>query len=167
MRLFLDLGAQRSFGSLSLYKPIVENIKKGNMGAARIATEIKNQFGEGWHGGRKPMTNWIETTIEADNAAGTPTIVPATMIAFCREANDEIIVAGKDLCAHLGYWHPKSQRDHNRKAVPDHSFLKRAASARTYVLSKSTKEKISENRRRSANALQVRSQGTAHSPTPS
>ena len=96
VRLFLDLGAQRSFGSLSLYQTIVDNIRKGNMGAARVATEIRNQFGEGWNGVRKPMTNWIEATIEADNAAGIPTIVPATMIAFCREANDEIIVAGKD-----------------------------------------------------------------------
>ena len=161
VRLFLDLGSQRSFGSLSLYKTIVENIKKGNMGAARVATEIRNQVGEGWHGGITPMTNWIETTVEADNAAGTPTIVPGTMIAFCRDANDEIIVAGKDLCARLGYWHPKEQRNHHRNAVPDHSFLKRAAPARTYVLSKSTKEKIAENRRRSISALKVRSQGTA------
>ena len=43
------------------------------------------------------MTNWVQLALQADSVANTPTIVPATYISFCRDCEEEVIVAGKDL----------------------------------------------------------------------
>ena len=110
VRLLLDLGAQRSFGSSSLFTSIAKDIREGNLGAARIASEIRGQYGEAFNGKRSKMYNWVQLALEADNVAGTPTIVPATYIALCRECGEEVIVAGKDLCNALGYLTPVQQK---------------------------------------------------------
>ena len=47
IRLMLDLGAQRSYGSRSLFKGIAKDIRKGNLGAARreATTRVKVRGG--------------------------------------------------------------------------------------------------------------------------
>lgn len=49
IHLLLDLGAARSFGSRNLYAGIVKDIREGNLGAARIATEIRNQYSDAYN----------------------------------------------------------------------------------------------------------------------
>ena len=44
VRLMLGLGAQKSFGSTQMYASIAADIKAGNLGPARIATEIKTSM---------------------------------------------------------------------------------------------------------------------------
>ena len=98
IRLQLDLGAARSFGSRSLFKSIAKDIRDGNLGAARIVNEIKCQYGDAYNGRKDRMTNWVQVTVEADSIANVPTIVPAVYISLCRDCDEEVIVAGKELC---------------------------------------------------------------------
>ena len=91
VRLLLDLGAARSVGSRNLYADIAKDIREGNLGAARIATEIRNQYGDGYNGKVDKMTNWVQLPLRADSVANTPTIVPATYISFCRDCEEEVI----------------------------------------------------------------------------
>ena len=57
VRLMLDLGAQRTIGSRSLFDAMAEDVRKGNLGAARVTSEIRNQWGEGCHGTKFRMVN--------------------------------------------------------------------------------------------------------------
>ena len=164
IRLMLDLGAQRSCGSRSLYDDIAADIRKGNLGAARLAREIKNQVGEGFQGTRQKMDNWVEVAVEAPNVSGVSTIVPATFISLCRVSDvseEPVVIAGKDLCNALGFLTPKRQRElAHMGAVVDESWLPGVAPARTYVLSADTRERIRANREKQQRTEMVRSQGT-------
>ena len=162
VRLLLDLGAQRSFGSASLFPGIAKDIREGNLGAARIASEIKGQWGEAFNGKRSRMYNWVQLALEADNVAGTPTIVPATYIALCRECEEEVIVAGKDLCNALGYLTPVQQKKQAAMGGVSDDWLGAPKTKRAYVLSKDTKAKIEENRKNTIQATRVRPQGTMY-----
>ena len=162
VRLLLDLGAARSIGSKNLYMNIAKDIREGNLGAARIATEIRNQYGDGYNGKVEKMTNWVQLPLRADSVANTPTIVPATYISFCRECEEEVIIAGKDLCAALGFMHPAQQKKMAATTGVSDNWLGPTDEKRAYVLSKQTKEKIAANKIRTENACKVRPQGTAY-----
>ena len=128
----------------------------------RIASEIKGQWGEAFNGKRSRMYNWVQLALEADNVAGTPTIVPATYIALCRECEEEVIVAGKDLYNALGYLTPVQQKKQAATGGISDDWLGAPKTKRAYVLSKDSKAKIEENRKNTINATRVRPQGTMY-----
>lgn len=98
------------------------------------------------------MTNWVQLPIEAENVAGTPTIVPAIYVSFCREDPEDVIVAGKDLCAALGFLTPVQQKKLAKARGVDDNWLRPSETKRAYVMSKETKAKIAANQERQAQA---------------
>ena len=51
-----------------------KDIRDGNLGAARIANDIKFQYGDAYNGRKDRMTNWVQVAVEADSIANVPTI---------------------------------------------------------------------------------------------
>lgn len=139
---------------LALYAGIVTDIKQGDLGPARIATEIRNQYVQAYNGRRDKMTKKV---------ASTRTIVPATYISFCRDCEKEVIVAGKDLCGALGFLTQVQQKKPRTVGGVDGNWMGPSKTKQAYVMSKETKAKIAINQWKHAEAVvKVRLQGTMY-----
>ena len=122
-------------------------IRKGNLGAARIANNVSRISGNGWDGSNTKMSRWLELPIVADNVAGTKTICTSIYVACCREDKELVLIAGKDLCHTLDYLTPAEQQERSRQhGITDMSWLGNTKRKRKYVLSKDEQEKIPKNR---------------------
>ena len=114
-------------------------------------------------GSKDRTTNWVQVAVEADSIANVPTIVPAVYISLCsRDCEEEVIVAGKDLCNAIGFLTPVQQKQQAAKGGIDDSWLQADKSKRTYVLSKETKEKIASNQALYSKAVKVQPQGSMY-----
>ena len=100
--------------------------------------------------------------MEAENVAGTQTVVPATYVSLCRDDPEDVVVAGKDLCAALGFLTPVEQKRLATARGVNDNWLGPSNGKRAYVMSKETKIKIAVNQRRQAQATKVRPQGTMY-----
>ena len=63
LRIFIDLGAKCSYASRQLYDILCPLIRKGNLGAARIANNVSRIAGNGWDGSNTKMSRWLELPI--------------------------------------------------------------------------------------------------------
>ena len=94
-----------------LYTGLCKKAKDGLLGAARVATEMPRMPTDPWDGGKsKPLKNWMELAVTANNVAGQRTIVMGVYVAFVREGTERVLVAGKDLAHDLDYYSPLEQQ---------------------------------------------------------
>ena len=160
LRLYVDLGADCSFSTQGMYKHIAALAKAGNLGCARLASEVPKVMAESWDGARVPMKNWIQVAVTADNVQGVQCICVGHFVSFGREGEHRVLVAGRELAHALGYLDPQQQRSAARTtgASPE-SILGDKAPKRTYVLSPDTRDKIERNRARAEIYERIRSEG--------
>ena len=103
LRLGVDLGSTCSFCTTGVYEQILPMIKNGELGAARLATEVPKVLADSWNGKKATMKNWVQLVVTANNVQGVQTTCIGQFVSFCRESEEPVLVAGKDLANCLGF----------------------------------------------------------------
>jgi hypothetical protein len=111
MRLFVDLGSAVSFGMEHMFGELAAAARAGRLGAARVTNEVAALKGNSFDGANVSLRNWMQPIVTAKNVAGTTTLVGGQYVAFVRQGEDNLLVAGKDLAHALGYCTPLDQQE--------------------------------------------------------
>lgn len=153
LRLFVDLGATCNIGSTGLYGKLVKMAKEGKLGAAKRVTNMARMDADMADGAKTKMKNWLQLVIQAPNIRGNKTIVWGQYVAFVRQGDEPILIAGKDLANELGYLGVKQQQAAalaTGGVDPDKLLGKRTlgegAPPRKYALSNETTRRMAEQR---------------------
>ena len=163
LRLYIDLGATCSFSTQGVYKEASVKAKNGELGCARIATEVPKILADSWDGRKVPMKNWMQVTVTANNVQSVQTICIGQYVCCGRAGEERVLVAGKDLARLLGFAHPSEQIKQGRmRGIDPEALLGDKAPPRTYVLSKEEKLKQENNRKMLERCLEVHSEGLAY-----
>ena len=165
LRLYIDLGATCSFSTQGIYAIVAPKATSGELGCARIASEVPKILSDAWDGRKIPMKNWMQLTVTAYNTQGIQTICVGQYVSFGRAGDDEVLVAGKDLARALGFALPAEQMRSNRMSGIDPAeFLgdKVVESPRSYVLSSDERIKREQNRKMMELCLEVHAEGLAY-----
>ena len=49
------------------------------------------------------MKNWVQLVVTANNVQGVQTICIGQFVSFCRDTDERVLIAGKDLAYCLGF----------------------------------------------------------------
>ena len=109
------------------------------------------------------MKNWVQLTVTADNTRGVQTICVGQFVSFSRKSDERILVAGKDLAYSLGFdLVPEQLQGRRLRGLDPINVLGDDSPARTYVMSREQKEKITHARDLALKRCAVHPEGLAY-----
>ena len=163
LRLGVDLGSTCSFGTTGVFDEIMPMIKAGDLGAARLASEVPKVVADSWNGKKDEMKNWVQLVVTANNVQGVQTICIGQFVTFCRKSEERVLVAGKDLAHCLGFeLVPEQIKHQSTRGIDPEVVLGDGAPGRTYVMSAAQQDKITHNRRLAELQSQIFGDGLAY-----